>query len=402
MTVAEEFDADAAVAELVAGLNVPKAAPSRVEFLLERLLDRDGLANLPKPEWQVKSWFQTGSLVVTYGKPGHGKTFFGLDVACSITTGSTWHYNATQAGPCLYIAAEGASMFDARVSAWETYNNTRVSGLYVLPYAVNLLDAEWAEAIAEVASRIGAVHVTIDTLNRCFVGGDENSARDMGSFVASCDIIRHAGPTVHVLHHDSRAGGGPRGHSSLDGAADTIIAVSADNGIVTLRQTKQKDAEEAPQLLLRLTGEGNSAVLADYIDSGNLDGPRLEAFSTLCEIADENGVASGVWERATGLAERTFHRSRKWLLEHDFCHDISGSKTPRYAPTEAGRQSSANQLPSTATTVGEVLPATPPLFRGGSWQDSHDPTEETAPVARLVDMFDAAPIDDGGPDGRVA
>jgi hypothetical protein len=241
----------------------------------------------------------------------------------------------------LYVAAEGASMFDARIAAWEAENDAKVERLYVLPDAVNVLDPVWADALATVAERLSVALVVIDTLNRCMIGGDENSAREMGLFVNGCDTIRHtSGAAVLVNHHDSRAGGNPRGSSALDGACDTILAIAADNNVVTIRTTKQKDAEPAVPMTVRLVQQGGSAVLVDYVDGGALDGPRLTALVALCEITDANGVASGVWERATGLAERTYFRA-KWLVEHDYCHDVSGTKTPRYAPTDAGRAAAA-------------------------------------------------------------
>ncbi len=359
---------DAAVASILAQL---PPIPTQADTLHERLLDRAALAKLPQPRWLVGSWIATGSLALAYGKPGDGKTFVALGLSCSVSTGSWWHHNRTEPGVVLYVAAEGASGFNARVTAWEMHNDTKVEQLYVLPDAVNLLDVVWADALATVAARIGAVLVVVDTLNRCMVGGDENAARDMGQFVSGCDTIRRAsGATVLVVHHDSRAGGNPRGSSALDGACDTVVAVSADNDVVTVRTTKQKDAEPALPLTLKLTVEGESAVLADYIDKGELDGPRLEALRALCEISDTNGVASGVWERATGLAERSYHRARKWLLEHEYCHDVSGSKTPRYSATDLGRAATANLLPPTDTTAGQVLPATHTPLGCGSGSDS--------------------------------
>jgi hypothetical protein len=371
-----DVNRDEAVAAIVAQLPV---MVSEADDLAGRVLDRVALASLPQPTWLAGSWLTSGSFALLYGKPGDGKTFVALDLACAIATGSWWHHCRTSPGAVLYVAAEGASMFDARITAWETTNDTAVERLYVLPDAVNLLDVVWADALATVAARLDVVLVVIDTLNRCMIGGDENTARDMGMFVAGCDTIRRtSGATVLVNHHDSRAGGNPRGSSALDGACDTILAVSADNGVVTVRTTKQKDAEPAAPLVLRLTSEGESAVLVDYIDHGELEGPRLELLRVLCEIADEKGVASGIWQRASGLAPRSFHRHRKWLLEHVLCHDISGTSTPRYAPTEAGRAAGASEVPTSAMASGQAVPATHTLLVCGTGTDAPSDTPNGA------------------------
>lgn len=326
------------VGDLVESLRRDDADPARMlmaDQIESRLVARAGLANLPKPRWLAKSWIHAGGLVVLYGRWGSCKTFLALGLSCCVSTGSWWHHALCEQGPTIYIAAEGAGMFDARVDAWEMEHGKIATDLYVLPHAINLLDAAQAEALGEVARRIGAVQVTVDTLNRCMIGGDENSPRDMSMFVTNCDRIREiSGANVTVVHHDSRAGGNPRGHSSLDGAADTVIEVTKDSGVITVTQTKQKDAPEAPPLTLKLEPRGESATLVD--GTGKIEGTRLKTLTALIETATPDGITSTVWRDVSECQHRTFYRAQKWLLDHDYCHNISVTKTPRYAPTEAG------------------------------------------------------------------
>jgi RecA-family ATPase len=86
--------------------------------------------------------------------------------------------------------------------------------------------------------------VIIDTLARCMIGGDENSARDMGLFVEACSRVQKTGAAVMVIHHTGKnSATGPRGSSALFGAADTIIELSNDDGLIQLRCEKSKDAK---------------------------------------------------------------------------------------------------------------------------------------------------------------
>ncbi|WP_051284523.1 AAA family ATPase [Desulforegula conservatrix] len=99
--------------------------------------------------------------------------------------------------------------------------------------------------------------IVIDTVARSFGAGDENSAKDMGQFIAECDRLKALyGSTVFLVHHTgiadkSRA----RGSSSLKGAVDAEFKVeryAKDKSIITLTCTKMKDAEYPEPLAFTL------------------------------------------------------------------------------------------------------------------------------------------------------
>jgi hypothetical protein len=105
-----------------------------------------------------------------------------------------------------------------------------------------------------LSSVSGISLIVIDTLARTFGGGDENSTRDMNTFVAAVDQIREAtGACILVVHHSGKDDSkGARGSTVLFGACDTefeVKKVGIEN--IILRTTKQKDAEEARPLTLR-------------------------------------------------------------------------------------------------------------------------------------------------------
>jgi AAA domain len=103
--------------------------------------------------------------------------------------------------------------------------------------------------------RVGLV--VIDTLSRNLAGGDENGPDDMGAFVGNLDRIRDAtGAHAAVIHHGPKTGDGPRGHSSLVGAADAIIkAAKAGDGTRTATVTDAKDDPSNQAMVFRLQVE---------------------------------------------------------------------------------------------------------------------------------------------------
>ena len=120
------------------------------------------------------------------------------------------------------------------------------------------------------------------------MGSDENSAKDMGQFVAAVDRIRvETGCCVLMVHHTGKdAGRGPRGSSALEGAADTVLMLTESNGIRQLAVRKQKDGPprtlnfrlEPVQLGWDADGERITSCVAVDVDqpaSSPHAGPRL-------------------------------------------------------------------------------------------------------------------------------
>ncbi|HSH81237.1 MAG TPA: AAA family ATPase, partial [Herpetosiphonaceae bacterium] len=161
----------------------------------------------------------------------------------------------------IYVAAEGASGYAARKNAWCHHHNVPTGGLHFWLEPVNMLDpAAVAGFIGEIA-HIGPALIVVDTLARCMVGGDENSAKDMGLFIDACDRVRIAtGATVLTVHHTGK-GGDYRGSSAFKGAMDTMIELKNDDGLITVSCAKAKDTTHFASRYLRMVQVGESCVL---------------------------------------------------------------------------------------------------------------------------------------------
>lgn len=94
---------------------------------------------------------------------------------------------------------------------------------------------------AQLPDGVKPAAVAIDTLNRSLVGS-ESSDEDMAACVRAADAIGETfGCVVPLIHHCGHNGDRPRGHSSLLGAADVLIAVkrdAADNIVSTVENAK--------------------------------------------------------------------------------------------------------------------------------------------------------------------
>jgi hypothetical protein len=117
-------------------------------------------------------------------------------------------------GVVAFISAEGGSGIGLRIEAWETVHGAKADQAYFLvDQAPQLLDRHVAGDVDELLLSLTDLPlrpalIVIDTLARSMVGGDENSAEDMGLLIAAAERIRQATrATVVLVHHYNKQGG---------------------------------------------------------------------------------------------------------------------------------------------------------------------------------------------------
>jgi len=205
----------------------------------------------PRPlDWRIHGLFEDDSLLLIVGDPSAGKSFWALDMAACIATGTEHHGRAVKQGSVAYIAGEGHNGLARRRKAWEIRSETDLSDapLYLSSGAANIGDPESTGQVLAAIEATGEAPalVVLDTLNRN-MAGDENNTDHMRSFIHCCDEIRTAyNCTVALVHHTghgdkSRA----RGSSVLHGAIDTTFHCTKDAaGIVKIECTRMKDGPQ--------------------------------------------------------------------------------------------------------------------------------------------------------------
>lgn len=331
-----------------------------------RLLTVEDLLALPPPVWLIKPLMELGTLVVLYGPSGAAKTFLALAWALSVATGRRWMDCEVRPGPVVYIVAEGGRGILRRVLAWmQGAGLDRIAVGYFVLEAVQLLDEDDVTALLDRLRAIKPVLMVFDTMARCFVGGDENQARDLGRLVSAARQIQgETGATVLLVHHTGKKDAeNERGSNALRGACDTMILQAMDStNVVTVTNTKQKDHEAFPPINLCLrpvplgpneSGEElTSCVLEAHSGSdtacGVLTPPLLRALSALMEFPDGTGHSTR-WQHAIGkrspVPQKTFHNWRQRLLDDGF---IEQAKTHTYRVTPIGRIAVESAQPNDA------------------------------------------------------
>jgi hypothetical protein len=189
----------------------------------------------------VKGLIPRVGLVVAWGPPKCGKSFWTFDLVLHIALGWEYRGHRTQQGTVVYCAFEGADGFRGRAEAFRQQHKITEAPFYLVPAVVDLI-ADHGQLISAVrAQTTTPVVVVLDTLNRSLVGSESND-EDMGKYVRAADAIREAfNCVVIIVHHCGVDGTRPRGHTSLTGACDAQLAVKRDGEnhvVVTVEHMK--------------------------------------------------------------------------------------------------------------------------------------------------------------------
>lgn len=318
--------------------------PTYLDKLRGALVRGDDIMSIPPPLPLVDGLLDLDSLALLFGPSGCTKTFVALDLALSVATATWWHGHEVHAGPVLYIVAEGLGGIGARVDAWQQQRRVHSCGeSFWLPMAVSLLDTAKVEGLAELVREIRPQLIVVDTFARCLVGGDENTAKDVGMAVENAERLRRAsGACVLIVHHSGKDTTlGARGSSALRAAVATEIECSHADGVTILRQTKQKDHEAGEPHRMALVPIGDSCALDRYAGGGDLELPpgAVEMLEDLAAIVgDDEGVSVSVWKVSSGVAERSFYRWQKRLIELGYCLKTGHKGQARYTVTDQGRR----------------------------------------------------------------
>ena len=188
----------------------------------------------PRKLWMVDGILGAGELSVVYGAPGSGKSVLVGDAACHVATATEWFGRRVEPGVVLYVAAERAKLVERRFAAFRRHHQLDDAALAVVAGVFNLVAGhDDSQRLISTAQAVAAqfkmpiAWIIIDTTAQVMGGGDENSGKDMGAFVANLARIQTGtGAHVTAVHHVPHfAPDRMRGHGALIGAVDTSILV---------------------------------------------------------------------------------------------------------------------------------------------------------------------------------
>lgn len=322
---------------------------SRLAKLRGRVLTIDDLAKLPPVEYLVPGVLPRRGLGFLYGPSGHGKSFVALDIGLSLASGIAFAGKPTIRTNVLYVVAEGVSGLAKRIDGWRAHNphGDPADRFKVLPEAINLADPNGVDAgnISAIAEEHRAGVVMFDTMARSMTGYDENSARDIGVFIANAELVARAvdGLVLPVHHTGKDQARGMRGSSAAFGGADVVIECSRTENEVTLKCTKMKDAEEFDPLRFLMVPKGGSLAL-EFQDGLYVPAASNDRIASVLRIIFEGDDGTGVpnkviedeYQSTTGRGRSDYFKVKKQAVERGTVHNRGTDSRPRFSLTKAG------------------------------------------------------------------
>lgn len=313
--------------------NLPKQ--QRDLFIHASALDK-----LPPVSWLVPGEIPERGLTVLYGSSGSGKSFLALDYALNIA----------QNQPVVYMAGEGQAGYAQRVSAWKQHHHKDEGHLYMYLEPVSISDSDKLTAFIDTIAPTQPKLVIIDTVARAMTGYDENSTRDMGLFIqAANQLMARLDCAVLLVHHTQKSGGQERGSSSLRGAADSMLKLSAMDDLLILECSKSKDGSPFDTrhysllpLEVNLQGQAVQSaciILAKQLQKGTedkLSPAQRKILDTLAQDVNQEGLGREELRHHVDLSVGTLGRALGNLLKMKLVEQA----VPRgpYTLSETGRR----------------------------------------------------------------
>lgn len=364
---------------------------------------------LEPPKQFVEGMFVRGSLIVVYGPSNCGKSFFALDLALCVASGEPFTGRKCDQGRACYVAGEGLGGIKHRMLAWnggviDQPNEAPWTNFDLYAGPIGLLNDALVDKLIDdiLAMPVRPTLLIVDTLARSFVGGDENTAKDMSAFVASCDLIREeTGVAVLLIHHTGKAKKGDpaseRGSTALRGSVDTMIEIEVtgerDDDPRIVKCSKERELKKFEQFAFVLeqvttairTGEPpTTSCRLRYVDvpdleagkqKSNADDPSKlhEKVAAICDalrqFGDGAGMARGRLQKNSRLSETTFDRYLKAAMESELVVKKGEGPQARYFLKEQLPTSTPTTPKRTPTgVVGDprtTTPNSPPSLEGG-------------------------------------
>jgi hypothetical protein len=243
-----------------------------------KILSYEAIVAMQPAVWLVGNVIPYRAKSVLFGPSDSFKSFIAIDLACSVSTGKSFHGNVVTKRKVIYIASEGANgVGRKRIPAWMAYHGIppeERGNIFLLPAEVPLPNEATRRnllaAIRAIVSPGDDFFLIIDVLRGSMTGSESDDEAAAAWTSAAENLIGEGATLLAVTHSPYSDESRARGHSHLWGSFDTRLQAEGDKDkrSTVLRVNRHKDFDgrgqwgfaplsclERPSLRCRGTGQ---------------------------------------------------------------------------------------------------------------------------------------------------
>lgn len=208
--------------------------------------------------WIVDKLIPKNSLIVISGAPASFKTWFILQMAINISSGTPFleKFNTLQTNILIVDEETRGRYLQQRFNKLSAPNNLPIS---ILTETGFKLTAENAELLIKECKEKNIGLVFFDSLIRISSVRDENNATDMAKQASIFQTLIYNGLTVIFTHHNRKTLQGQdnpsqdmRGSSDILASVDCHLALKKDDKEITVTQTKLRQDQEINPFYIKI------------------------------------------------------------------------------------------------------------------------------------------------------
>lgn len=264
--------------------------------------------DIPKAKDLLSPWLTEQSSTMIYANRGVGKTFFSLNCAYALASGTDFlKYKATEKTSVIYL--DGEMQAPLMIERLNGISGGNVEGVPIHIVTPDLQgdkgvpDISSVEGQAEIDEMIEAVNakvIFVDNLSTLSRSGQENDSESWNPVQTWAIKHRSQGRSIVFVHHANK-GGGQRGTSKKEDILDNVIYLrrpedydEAKDGAkfeVVFEKSRSLFGKDTATILANLDSKSN-AWSWGYIESKEEKALVMyESQMTQAEIAKEMGVS---------------------------------------------------------------------------------------------------------------
>jgi len=220
----------------------------------------------PEARWLIRHLWARAGVGIIGGQPKLGKSWFGLDMAVSVSSGTPClgHFPVERTGPALvYLAEDAPGDVRSRLDALCAHRrlDLRRLDLQVITAPVLRLDRpEDQQRLAATLDTLKPALVVLDPLVRMH-RLDENAAADMAVLLGTLrELQRTYDVAIALVHHASkkhhrRPGQALRGSSDLHAFVDSLAYLARERDALRLHLEHRSAASPDPVEIRLVQGD---------------------------------------------------------------------------------------------------------------------------------------------------